>query len=121
MKDKFREKIRRFRIREKHVMNSLQDVESQMINSSSLLAPIASSETLESSAAISRPLSAFIEKNDVKPMAIVKPRPQSEVIEEELEKPSLPPKKVINYKEIEIIHRLFPKSLHRSRAGRCLQ
>ena len=79
-------------------MNSLQDVESQMINSTSLLAPIASSETLESSAVISRPLSAFIEKNDVKPMAIVKPRPQSEVIEEELEKPSLPPKKVINYK-----------------------
>ena len=69
-----------------------------MINSASLLAPIASSETLESSAAISRPLSAFIEKNDVKPMAIVKPRPQSEVIEEELEKPSLPPKKVSNYK-----------------------
>jgi hypothetical protein len=33
-------------------------------------------------------------------MAIVKPRPQSEVLEEELEKPSLPPKKVINYKEI---------------------
>ena len=31
-------------------------------------------------------------------MAIVKPRPQSEVLEEELEKPSLPPKKVINYK-----------------------
>ena len=69
-----------------------------MINSASLLAPIASSETLESSAAVSRPLSAFIEKSDVKPMAIVKPRPQSEVIEEELEKPSLPPKKVINYK-----------------------
>ena len=90
-----------FRIREKHVMNSLQDVESQIINnnSTSLLAPIASSETLESAAAISRPLSAFIEKNDVKPMAIVKPRPQSEVIEEELEKPSLPPKKVINYKK----------------------
>ena len=89
-----------FRIREKHVMNSLQDVESQIINNStSLLAPIASSETLESAAAISRPLSAFIEKNDVKPMAIVKPRPQSEVIEEELEKPSLPPKKVINYKK----------------------
>ena len=88
-----------FRIREKPVMNSLQDVESKMINNSaSLLAPIASSETLESSAAISRPLSAFIEKNDVKPMAIVKPRPQSEVLEEELEKPSLPPKKVINYK-----------------------
>ena len=90
-----------FRIREKHLMNLLQDVESQIINnnSTSLLAPIASSETLESAAAISRPLSAFIEKNDVKPMAIVKPRPQSEVIEEELEKPSLPPKKVINYKK----------------------
>ena len=88
-----------FRIREKPVMNSLQDVESKIINNSaSQLAPIASSETLESSAAISRPLSAFIEKNDVKPMAIVKPRPQSEVLEEELEKPSLPPKKVINYK-----------------------
>merc|ERR1712156_556488 len=37
------------------------------------------------------PLSTY-ERNDIKPMAIVKPRPQSEVFEEEL-KPSLPPKK----------------------------
>jgi hypothetical protein len=94
----FVKRNRRFRIREKQVMNSFQDVESKVINSASLLAPIASSEDLESSTSISRPLSAFIEKNDAKPMAIVKPRPQSEVIEEELEKPSLPPKKVINYK-----------------------
>ena len=49
-----------FRIREKPVMNSLQDVESKIINNSaSQLAPIASSETLESSAAISRPLRWF--------------------------------------------------------------
>ena len=54
------------------------------------MAPLASSETLESS--MSRPLSTY-ERNDIKPMAIVKPRPQSEVFEEEL-KPSLPPKKV---------------------------
>ena len=72
---------------------SMNDVESQMITASlTAVAPLASCETLESSAPMSRPMSTY-ERNDIKPVAIVKPRPQSEVFEEDLVKPSLPPKK----------------------------
>ena len=77
-----------------YVQNFLNGADGQGTNLLILVAPLASTETLESSAPMSRPISTY-ERNDVKPMAIVKPRPQSEVFEEELVKPSLPLKKVL--------------------------